>query len=324
MAGGQSLAWLYGRTSTISRARNTVPAPVAYKSPPQQSADVSTACVGAVVVASWFAALALRRRVSGVNRRSSSVSKSQLSHSMAMEAGGNAMSCPRTGGPVCFCQSGIPQKYSGFTVESAIGTTRYTTSALTRHATFPGTDVVIDARGISFPLKASVEVGEAGKSCDGSETATGVTGKIAFEQTDLENCVVKYEIRGLTPGAHGFHVHEKADFSNGCASAGPHYNPFGKTHGGPEDDVRHVGDLGNIVAGEDGVAKGTLRDKFIKIFGEYTVVGRSIMIHADPDDLGRGDLDGWPEVPAPPAPAQHTKTTGNAGARIACGIIMAA
>jgi len=193
-----------------------------------------------------------------------------------------------------------------------------------RHATYPGTDVEIDAAGVSFPIKAVCEVGEAGKSCDGSETATGVTGMVTFTQTDAETVTIEYEVKGLAPGKHGFHVHEKADFSNGCASAGPHYNPFGKWHGGQDDEERHVGDLGNVVAGEDGVAKGTVTDKLIKIFGEYTVIGRSMMIHADEDDLGRGDPAGWPEVPPPPAPAQHTKTTGNAGARIGCGVIVAA
>ena len=49
---------------------------------------------------------------------------------------------------------------------------------------------------------------------------------------------ITYRIEGLLPGSHGFHIHEFADFSNGCVSAGPHYNPHGKTHGGPEDEVR--------------------------------------------------------------------------------------
>merc|ERR1711953_416916 len=91
------------------------------------------------------------------------------------------------------------------------------------------------------------------------------------------------------PGWGGMHVHEKADFSNCCLSAGPHYNPFLKNHGGPADEDRHVGDLGNIIVDKKGKSKGMLTDNLIKLFGGTTVIGRSIMIHEDPDDLGRGD-----------------------------------
>merc|ERR1712107_170933 len=77
--------------------------------------------------------------------------------------------------------------------------------------------------------------------------------------------------------------------SNGCLSAGPHYNPFNKEHGGPDDEERHVGDLGNIDANAEGIAKGQIVDRLVKIEGEYTVIGGSFMVHADPDDLGRGD-----------------------------------
>jgi Cu-Zn family superoxide dismutase len=116
---------------------------------------------------------------------------------------------------------------------------------------------------------------------------------------------------------HGFHVHEKADFSNGCLSAGPHYNPFNKNHGAPTDEDRHVGDLGNIVADADGVAEGVIIDHLIKLSGPYSVVGRSMMVHADPDDLGKGDNS----QPSPPVNGKASKVTGNAGARIACGEI---
>merc|ERR1712045_287027 len=129
------------------------------------------------------------------------------------------------------------------------------------------------------------------------------------------------EIKGLTPGMHGFHVHEKADFSDGCNSAGPHYNPFKKTHGAPEDEERHVGDLGNIEPNADGVAKGEIIDRLIKLEGANTVVGLSMMVHADPDDLGKGDNS---EPGPPPVNGKASKATGNAGARIACGKIVLA
>merc|ERR1712113_12996 len=133
-----------------------------------------------------------------------------------------------------------------------------------------------------------------------------------------DTCRIHYHVKGLSPGLHGFHVHEKADFSNGCNSAGPHYNPHKKTHGAPGDEERHVGDLGNIELNADGVAKGEIVDKLIKLHGEFTVVGRSCMIHADEDDLGLGNND---EPGPPPVNGKASKATGNAGARIACGEI---
>jgi Cu-Zn family superoxide dismutase len=159
-------------------------------------------------------------------------------------------------------------------------------------------------------LKAVCVVGPNGKKCDGSADTGSVSGKIEFVE-EGDNCTITYNVTGLTPGLHGFHIHEKADFSNGCMSAGPHYNPHGKTHGAPSDgSERHAGDLGNIEANADGVASGTIVDTLVKISGEFTVIGRSVMVHADPDDLGKGGHDLSP-------------TTGNAGARIACGEIFA-
>ena len=148
-----------------------------------------------------------------------------------------------------------------------------------------------------------------GKSCDGT-TGGSVYGTVSFEQADVDGpCRISWRITGLTPGPHGFHIHEKADFSDGCKSAGPHYNPHGKTHGGPCDEVRHVGDLGNIVAGADGVAEGKIEDHLVKLSGEFSVIGRSVMVHADEDDLGKGGHELSP-------------TTGNASGRIACGAIL--
>ena len=96
--------------------------------------------------------------------------------------------------------------------------------------------------------------------------------------------------------------------TEGCKTAGPHFNPHGHTHGGPNEEVRHVGDLGNLHAGEDGVAHFEIEDHLVHLYGEHSVVGRSCICHADIDDLGKGGHE-------------LSKTTGNAGARLACGVI---
>ena len=113
-------------------------------------------------------------------------------------------------------------------------------------------------------------------------------------------------ITGLTPGKHGLHIHEFGDLSDGCKSAGGHYNPDGADHG--NEDSGHVGDLGNINAGEDGVAEVYKVSKRIDLMGDRSVIGRGIVVHKDPDDLGQGE------------DAESLKT-GNAGDRLACGVI---
>ncbi|RCN48093.1 copper/zinc superoxide dismutase [Ancylostoma caninum] len=123
---------------------------------------------------------------------------------------------------------------------------------------------------------------------------------------------VKADIRGLRPNArHGFHIHQLGDLTNGCTSAGPHYNPAGNTHGGPSDTVRHVGDLGNIQANSLGVARFWLRDNLVMTGGMQSIIGRAVVLHANVDDLGRGTG----------AQREESLRTGNAGARIACGVI---
>ncbi|CAG8499760.1 1584_t:CDS:2, partial [Acaulospora colombiana] len=136
-----------------------------------------------------------------------------------------------------------------------------------------------------------------------------VHGIVKFTQED-ENALtlIDVEIEGLTPGEHGFHVHEFGDNTDGCTSAGDHYNPTNKHHGAPQDEVRHVGDLGNISASENGTVKTKIKDKFIALVGPHSVVGRTIIVHADKDDLGKGNHP-------------LSLSTGNAGARVACGII---
>ncbi|XP_044040953.1 copper chaperone for superoxide dismutase-like [Siniperca chuatsi] len=132
-----------------------------------------------------------------------------------------------------------------------------------------------------------------------------IQGVVRFLQLSEERCLIDGTIDGLEPGPHGLHVHTLGDLTLNCLSCGEHYNPFGRQHGGPWDSERHVGDLGNIVAGPDGRASFRLEDHQLKV---WDVIGRSLVVDAGEDDLGRG---GHP----------LSKQTGNSGERLACGII---
>jgi superoxide dismutase, Cu-Zn family len=98
---------------------------------------------------------------------------------------------------------------------------------------------------------------------------SNVRGLVSFSQADLlaptnVTCVV----RGLTPnGNHGIHIHEFGDLTEGCTTAGPHYNPLNTVHGGPFSEVRHVGDLGNLNADDKGEVNVCFSDKVISLYG---------------------------------------------------------
>uniref|UniRef100_Q4JKA6 Superoxide dismutase [Cu-Zn] n=1 Tax=Rheum australe TaxID=284363 RepID=Q4JKA6_RHEAU len=139
-------------------------------------------------------------------------------------------------------------------------------------------------------------------------SAEGVSGTINFVQDGEGPTTVTGTVSGLKPGLHGFHVHALGDTTNGCMSTGPHFNPNAKEHGAPEDENRHAGDLGNITAGADGTAAVNVVDSQIPLVGPNSIIGRAVVVHADPDDLGKGGHE-------------LSTTTGNAGGRIACGII---
>jgi len=111
------------------------------------------------------------------------------------------------------------------------------------------------------------------------------------------------EVMGLAPGKHGFHVHEWGDCAcTDATCAGSHFNPTGAPHGGPASAQRHVGDLGNIEPDASGKAVVNIQDRVIALQGAHSIVGRALLVHADPDDL-------------------TSQPTGNAGARLACGVI---
>jgi Cu-Zn family superoxide dismutase len=163
-------------------------------------------------------------------------------------------------------------------------------------------------------VKPAPAVQEDGEKEDGKETLekavcsvlpikdSGVSGIIFF--TKKGNKVeITGKLFGLTPGKHGFHVHEFGDItSEDGSAAGGHFNPEGKKHGGPEDKDRHVGDLGNIVAGDNGMAEINITDSEVQLSGPHSVIGRSIVVHAKEDDL-------------------KSQPSGDAGGRIGAGVI---
>jgi len=127
-------------------------------------------------------------------------------------------------------------------------------------------------------------------------------GTVVFTATP-EGIKVVAHIEGLTPGSHGFHVHEYGDCSAPDAtSAGGHFNPSDAPHAGPQAAQRHTGDLGNIVADENGVGHLEWTDKMLSFGGPHSIIGRGLIVHIAEDDL-------------------TTQPTGNAGARVACGVI---
>ncbi|KAK9513076.1 hypothetical protein O3M35_001348 [Rhynocoris fuscipes] len=154
------------------------------------------------------------------------------------------------------------------------------------------------------PLTATVEI----RSYGDVEGAGEIMGRIMFVQGAGGAVLMSGNVTGLSPGAHGFHIHEFGDTSMGCKSMGAHYNPGLMNHGGPADPFRHVGDLGNLNAGEDGTATIQESDHLISLSGPHSIIGRGVVIHEKKDDLGRGG-------------DKESIRTGNSGGRVACGVI---
>jgi len=134
---------------------------------------------------------------------------------------------------------------------------------------------------------------------EGNETA----GTVTF-QASGDGVRIEADITGLSPDArHGFHIHEYGDCSApDASSAGGHYNPLNRPHGGPDDTERHMGDMGNLNSGSDGTAGYERIDRIIEISGTHTILGHAVIVHSGEDDF-------------------TTQPTGDAGSRLACGVI---
>ena len=140
------------------------------------------------------------------------------------------------------------------------------------------------------------------------EPASGsnVRGSVTFTQ-DGDEVKVHANVTGLPPNSeHGFHIREKGDCSSGDGmSTGGHFNPAGKPHG-PQSGEHHAGDMPSLKADANGNATATFELRGVSVAGSAPdVVGHGLIVHKDPDDF-------------------KTQPTGNAGARVACGVIRAA
>lgn len=135
----------------------------------------------------------------------------------------------------------------------------------------------------------------AGNQAAGTAIFTPAGSKVRIDAT----------VTGLTPGLHGFHVHEKGDCSapDGM-SAGGHFNPANADHGSHAGKPRHAGDLGNLTADSSGKATLSIEVDGVSLkTGEpNSIIGRGLVVHADPDDF-------------------KTQPTGNSGKRVACAVI---
>lgn len=143
-----------------------------------------------------------------------------------------------------------------------------------------------------------------------------LSGYVHFSQNSAQEAVkVRYDIRNLNQGKHGFHIHKLGDIrGTNCSNCSEHWNPFNKTHGGRHDKNSHAGDLGNITANKMKRSRGTFTVDKITMFGKRSIIGRSVIVHDGEDDLGKGEdsiygLEGASLI------------NGNAGRRLDCAVI---
>lgn len=165
---------------------------------------------------------------------------------------------------------------------------------------------------IAAPAPAEQSGEDAPRSARGADAAQGdaaraeirpidggdVRGTITLERVEGDLVRVSGVVRGLSPGKHGFHVHE----GTSCDRRGGHFAPTGDAHGSPDAQQRHVGDLGNLAANQDGEAAYLRIDRALALSGPDSVVGHVLVVHQGEDDY-------------------LSQPSGDSGKEIACGVI---
>lgn len=159
------------------------------------------------------------------------------------------------------------------------------------------------------PEAADASASTAHAVFDGLD-GSGVTGSASFQETDGA-LSIRVALAGLAPGEHGFHVHEGSSCgpdSTGTpgGAAGDHFNPLASEHGAPTalPADRHAGDLGNVIASAEGAVASTVVDSVLTLDGPTSVIGHAVVVHAGADDLA-------------------SQPSGDAGERVACGVVVA-
>lgn len=169
-------------------------------------------------------------------------------------------------------------------------------------ASTPPTSSHAPAKAAVLATTSSVERAEAALA---PASASLASGKLELQAVD-GGVRITGTLGGLRPALPvAFHIHQNGDCSAADASsAGPHFNPLGHDHGGPEQPVRHLGDLANLLPGADGRVQVDVLARQVVLGGGAAndILARALVVHAQPDD-------------------HHSQPAGNAGARIACGVI---
>jgi Cu-Zn family superoxide dismutase len=167
------------------------------------------------------------------------------------------------------------------------------------------TNLILSAAVVALAGCASFSSGPTATATLAPTAGNTTSGTVQFAQRG-DRVQVTGEVRGLRPNAeHGFHVHEKGDCSAPDAtSAGGHYNPTARPHGRHGTGAHHTGDLPSLRADANGVARFSFESASISVgAGAGDISGRGLIVHRDPDDY-------------------TTQPTGNAGARLACAVIV--
>ena len=158
---------------------------------------------------------------------------------------------------------------------------------------------------ISVLVLASCRSGRGAMATATLNPSEGQTAKgtVHFHDVGDGTTEVVVDLTGVPPGEHGFHVHDKGDCGNNGANAGPHFDPTHMVHGDPQAQSHHAGDFGNVTANANGEVHTRFETHSVTVKeGMLSVVGHAVVLHGNPDDL-------------------VSQPSGNAGPRIACGVV---